>query len=344
MLAANPQHFDPTNERRSSLFQLNVRLENRLFDSLQSVAEAASGDVQCLRQSLEKIVLTEEVFKSEQQLILQDIKSWFEVEEMVASPTFWLKQREMRAYLEQRVDESVAALCPYLPPLAIDRTMELAVYLLPGFVLCYGRAEGVQLFALRANAEPAEALLFLIHVYYHEISCLFYTETSRRAAENPKTVELFRHWLLLLIQNEGLANYAILKSLLDLRSWSEAFVYFKYASLVHDTEATIKALTVCRKIMAQLNDDNFHYLRSQISNILKNPRLPVINLVGIHLAEAIAAAFGEHVLLAAADREPQEFFRLYSETGDPLCQGGWRGKTHFWSTKIKSNALSTGLR
>lgn len=303
------------------MFRLDVRLENRLFDALESAAAAAAGDAQVLRQSLEKIVLTEEVFRSEQQLILQNLETWFEVEPMATSLVFWAKQTALRTYIEQHVDQSVAALSPYVPAVPADHPSRiLTVYLVPGFAQCYGPTEGLQIFGLRADADPAEALLFLTHIYYHEISSLFYSETSRRAAANPDTVELFKHWLLLLIQNEGLANYAVFASLLDLPAQGRPFAYFKYAGLVHNTEATAKAMTLCREILSQLNNNNFHYLRNHISDMLKNPKLPVINLVGIHLAEAIAATFGECVLLTVADREPQEFFRLYSATGDPLCQ------------------------
>ena len=299
---------------------LDVKLENRLFDSLQSAAEAAAGDPQSLRQSLERIVQTEDVFRSEQRLISQDLEAWFEVGPMASSPMFWAKQTALRAYIEQRLDLSVAALSPFVPQLPVDETRTLTVYLIPGFAHCYGPTEGVQLFALRAGAVPAEALLFLIHVYYHEISSLFYTETSRRAANDSDTAELFRHWLLLLIQNEGLANYVVLESLLALQAQGCPFAYFTYAGLVRNREATAKAMTFCREIISQLTDSNFYTMRGHISTILKNPRLPVINLVGIHLAEAIAASFSERTLLAVADREPQEFFRLFSDTGDQLCQ------------------------
>jgi hypothetical protein len=302
------------------LIPLSVRLEAHLFDALQAVARSAGKDVQVLRKALEEIVRTEDVFEAERELIFSDIGSWFDIEAMALSPEFWVKQAALRAYLERCVEQSVAALAPYLPASPSGPARSLTVHLIPGFTKCYGPTEGVQLFALRAEAQVEEALLFLIHVYYHEISSLFYTETSRRAVDESPTTEMFKHWLLLLIQNEGLANYIVLKPLLQLRDDGCEFSYFTYANLVHREELTARAMTLCREILSHINDDDYsQILRGHVTDFLKNPRLPIINLVGIHLAEAIAATFSERELFSVANREPQEFFRMYSETGDRLC-------------------------
>jgi hypothetical protein len=298
------------------LVQLSVRLEHRLFDSVRRAAQNARGDARRLKRSLERIVLEDEAFDSEREVISSSVESWFEIELMTSSPTFWAKEAVLREHLEHRAGQSAAALTPYLPANASRLARDLTVHLVPGFLKCYGSAEDSQIFGLRAEADPEEALLFLIHVYYHEVSSLFYTETSRRAAAGPSTAELFKHWLLLLIQNEGLANYVVLEPLIKLRDAGHPLYYFTYAGSVRDEGQTAKAMTLCRKILSSIDEDNFHALSGRIADLLKNSRLPVINLVGIHLAEAVAATFGEREMFSVAEREPQEFFRLYSETGD----------------------------
>lgn len=45
-----------------------------------------------------------------------------------------------------------------------------------------------------------EVYLFLVHVYYHELSNLYDTPLSRRAASGPTTPDLLRHFLLTLIR------------------------------------------------------------------------------------------------------------------------------------------------
>src|SRR5262249_27411945 len=153
------------------------------------------------------------------------------------------------------------ALTPYLPSPPGDHTKAMAVYLLPGLTRCYGSTEGVQMFGLRAGADPEEALLFLTHVYYHEISSLFYTATPRRAEDDRSSLELFRHWLLQLIQDEGLANYAVLGPVLGLRARGRPFAYFTYAGLIHSAEATARAMSICRETIGPLAEDNFPELR-----------------------------------------------------------------------------------
>lgn len=302
------------------LIRLSVRVEMRLFDAIQAAAQRAKGDIQALRQEVEAIVLSEDLFKIEREVTSANLGSGFDLEAMATAPDFWVRQAALRDYVERRVEQSVADLAPYLPASQSSAETLLSVYLIPGFTKCYSPTAGVQLFALRAEANPEEALLFLIHVYYHEVSSLFYTETSRRAAANPVTAELLKHWLLLLIQNEGLANYVVLDSLMRLRASGIHFAYFTYASLVCEPEPTARSMSLCRKILSLIDESNSLTLRSHILEYLKDPRLPVMNLVGIYLSQAIAATFNERELLAVADREPQEFFRLYGETGDCLSQ------------------------
>jgi hypothetical protein len=70
--------------------------------------------------------------------------------------------------------------------------------------------------------------------------------------------------------------------------------------------------------VGKLDGHTVHALRGRVSEILKNPRLPVINLVGIRMAEAIATEFGPRELLDSATADPRQFFALYERTGDEL--------------------------
>ncbi len=300
------------------MLQLNVCLETRLFDAIQDVTRCVKGDVHVLRKTMEGIVTAEDIFQTERELILADLDSHFDFASMAKPGEFWTKQTALRAYIEQHREQSVAAFEAYLPSSQVSVAKSMVVYLIPGFSKCYSPIDGVQLFGLRTAASPEETLLFLIHVYYHEISSHFYTETSRRAVAKPNTPELFKHWLLLLIQNEGLANYVVLDSVLDLRARGIHFSYFTYANFISDRDATARSMSLCRKILSLIDDSNLPALQGHILQSLKDPRFPVINLVGIYLSQTIAATFDQPKLLSVADREPQEFFRMYNETGDCL--------------------------
>jgi len=301
------------------VIHFDLKLDTRLYDAARAAAVAAAGDVGRLRRSLAEVVEVEDVFHAQRPLIGEQLDDWFDLQAMASGADFWAKQAVLRGHIEQHLAPSAAAVLPFTPDLPGEQSWGLTVHLVPGLAHCYGPREGVQVFALRAGADPAEALLFLIHVYYHELAALFYTPASRRAASSQANAELLRHWLLLLIQNEGLANHVVLPQLLQLRARGCRFTYFTYAGLVEDRTATARAMTVCRETLALLSERTFPTLHPHVFAILKNPGMPVINLIGIHLAEAIARRFGEATLLAVADREPQEFFRLYAATSDPLC-------------------------
>jgi hypothetical protein len=124
----------------------------------------------------------------------------------------------------------------------------------------------------------------------------------------------------------------VLEPMLALRNDHYCFSYFKYADLVGRRDATISAMLLCRQIVSRIDDMNFEYLRAHISELLKNPKLPLINLLGIHLAQAIAREFGTCELFAVAGAEPQDFFRLYEETSDDL-------KEHLFGAKGEAKEM-----
>jgi hypothetical protein len=78
-------------------------------------------------------------------------------------------------------------------------------------------------------------------------------------------------------------------------------------------------MSACRDLLSTLDDATVRHVSRRVSAVLKNPRLPVINLIGIHMAEVIAARDGERALLDVDGLEPEEFFLRYADTGDALC-------------------------
>lgn len=83
-------------------------------------------------------------------------------------------------------------------------------------------------------------------------------------------------------------------------------------------EATARAMDAYRQLDGMLDRETVARVRSRVNVALKNPKLPVINLIGIHMAEAIARTYGERTLLDVDQREPEEFLELYARTEDPL--------------------------
>jgi hypothetical protein len=298
------------------MLTLQVRLDADAYDQLERAAQGAAGDEAAMRRAVLELVGRIPVFSSQARIITDELDAWFDIPSM-SSPDFWRQQREIRTHIERNLDDSIQALERFLPDVEGAGPIPMAIHLVPGFAKCYGASPGHQIFGLRTNADPQEALLFLIHVYYHETSPLFYSETSRQADAGQKTVALLKHWLLLLIQNEGVANHIVLPQLLELRNRGCNFTYFTYAPMIGNQEAAAAAMAACREIVTRLDERTLETVRRRLSQVLKNPALPVANLVGIHLAEAIASARGE-AALTVAGREPQQFFQLYRETNDPL--------------------------
>jgi hypothetical protein len=301
------------------MLRLDVRLEGRVYETLHAAAEGGRRDPVQLAAAVGDVVRGEPAFGGEAEQIADRPGEWFALERM-ADPEFWAGQERFRAYLDEHLTESVATITPYLPKVQEERVVPIVVHPVPGFTACYGAVEGGQLYGLYDGADPREMLLFLSHTYYHELSACLDTETSRRAGADPSTAGHFRHWLLLLIRNEGIANYAVLGPLRALRRERISFRYFTYAGLVDNAGATARAMAACRELLGGLDGRTVRRVSGRLSAVLKNPRLPIINLIGIHMAEAIAARYGERALLDVDGCEPQAFFSLYASTGDGLCR------------------------
>lgn len=296
------------------MLHIDVRLDTAVYDRFQQAAGTMGGEP---GRVVSAIVSDMPVFGSEAPFIAKEPGSWFDLDGL-ASADFWRHQDRLREYIEAELLHSAETIAPYLPQIPDSRVVPVVVHPVPGFTKCYGNEASGQLFGLYHGADPREMLLFLSHTYYHELSETLNTETTRQAAARPTTAARFRHWLLSLIRNEGIANYAVLRQLRELRAEGVEFRYFKYAGLIDDAGATARAMFACREVLRMLDDHTVRNVARRVSVVLKNPRLPVINLIGIHMAEAIAAQYGERALLDVDKREPQEFFLHYADSADPL--------------------------
>jgi hypothetical protein len=288
-----------------------------IYTALEKAARGCSGDPGALPAAIAGVVSGNPVFGSEAPSIVRSPQRWFNLPRM-SDPLFWAGQQALCDYIGAHLTESVGTVVPHLPRNGGDRVHRIVVYPVPGLTECYGAAGGAQLFGLYEGADPREMLLFLSHTYYHEISAVLSTPAAREAETNPVSAERFRKWMLLLIRNEGIANHAVLDVMRRLRAESIGFRYFKYTALVDSTAAAARAMSACRHLLTGLDRETVERVNRRVSKVLKNPRLPVINLIGIQMAEAVARHHGERVLLDVDQREPEEFFVLYARTGDAL--------------------------
>jgi hypothetical protein len=304
-----------TRDQGGTLLHLEVRTDSTVYERVRSVCEGKPPERRI--RALVSAVSALPAFGSEAEFITREPNAWFALGSMGDSD-FWNGQQRLLRYIETELSASIDTIKPYLPRVTGHRAVPVVVHPVPGLTTCYGAPEGGQLFGLYEGADPREMLLFLSHTYYHELSTALDTESSRQAAADPGTPGRFRHWLLLLIRNEGIANYAVLEQLRALRQEGVAFKYFKYAGLIDNPSATARAMFACQELLRMLDQRTVRQVAARVSAVLKNPRLPVINLIGIHMAEAIARRFGERALLDVDRREPQEFFRLYAESEDEL--------------------------
>jgi hypothetical protein len=297
--------------------RLDVTTDTSLFDDIRMTSLPAGADHAALRAALALAVSRSADLGQDPAFTKARVDDWFNVEAMT-SAAFWPEQETIRSHIESNLAASVSWIEPAFPALPRDGLLRLRALLLPGFRYCFGPAPGVQLFGLYPGAMPEEAVLFLAHTYYHEATSLFATEDTQAAEHDPTTVSRFLHWLLSLIRNEGLANFAVLDRVLALRDRGCDFRYFTYAGMIGSADAAATAMRACHELVRKLDQRTVHALRGRVSEILKNPRLPVINLVGIRMAEAIGREFGRQELLDCAIAEPQHFFALYERTGDEL--------------------------
>ncbi|MCM3239541.1 hypothetical protein M3589_17720 [Heyndrickxia oleronia] len=221
--------------------------------------------------------------------------------------------------LNTRKEDSIAHINRFFPKVEEDIAHNLKVVLLPFGKINYGPTIGYQLYSIFPDSNLVETYLFLIHIYYHEISFINYTQRSLYVSENNHKKEDYLDYLKLLIQNEGIGNYAVIKDLETLKKQITSnykYNYFKYANKINDKNLLVKCLETLNQI-SSMSNDNFEKYCKKINHIIKSEELPAINIIGLHMANSIAKAFGESTLIQVYKVEPDNFFNLYKESGDP---------------------------
>lgn len=299
------------------MLRLNVTIDSRIFTELAEEAKQAR-DAADLATRLGDFAGRRPEFGPDGRDIAADPQVSFPLERMLTEE-FWAGQRGLLDYLESHLDKSVRDVGPFLPPVPDDRPVPVTVHPVPGLTACYGSGEGRQIFGLMDGADPREMTLFCSHTYLHEVAGHINTAASERAEADPAAPGAMVHLMLLLIRNEGLANLAMLAQLEPLIAEGIPLPYFDYAHLLRDEKATRYALTACRRLLGQVGPNPPAQLLPKVTAAFKNPKLPIINLVGTHLAKVIAAQQGLDALVDLADTDPHEFFARYAACDDPLA-------------------------
>jgi len=229
--------------------------------------------------------------------------------------------RRTAAELARRLPESVGHIERFLPATAADVAHALRVVLVPHGQVNFGPVPGVQLFSLLPGADPVETYLFLVHVYYHELSDLFDPPAARRYTLEQRTAEDFRRWVRLLIRNEGIGNHAVMADVMRFAADHPGyeFRYFTYAPLVGREGPLEQSVEVLRQALAAVTDENVRRYRSRVNAIFKNKQLPIINLVGTHMAGVIAERLGLPALKDVHQAEADRFFERYAAAGGPFA-------------------------
>lgn len=298
--------------REEAMLQVQAHVVTELFDAVAATAADPKPG-----PALARLITSRPELGSRERSLAEDPAGGFALHRF-GDARFWVRQRALRDALAERIDESVATVVPYLPPVPDERLARVTVLPVPGLSMCYGAGGGRQVFGLYEAASEDETVLFCSHTYLHEVSTLVSTGTVRAAERDPGTASALRLLILSLIRNEGIANFAVLDQVRRLHASGVPMPYFDYAPLIDDHAARARALTAARQLLGMVTDENATALLPRVTSAFKNPRLPVINLVGIHVAEAVATAHGVDRLINIDGREPYEFFQAYLESPDPL--------------------------
>jgi hypothetical protein len=194
---------------------------------------------------------------------------------------------------------------------------DLTTRLVPGTRLCYGLPGGGQVFGVVPGASIEEACCFLEHTFYHELSGQWASERTAASEREQRTSAMVITWILSLVRNEGVANFYCLDELSRMGR-PERWTYFTYAPLIGRVEATLTSLTKLARVLELVTQKGVADATAFVNGTLKNPDLPLINLVGIHLATTIVAIGGDSALAELCHGEPEHFLAAWLESGDPL--------------------------
>jgi hypothetical protein len=230
--------------------------------------------------------------------------------------------RRTAGELARRLPESVAHVSRFLPATPSTLRRSVTVVLVPHGDVHTSPVDGVQLFSLYPDADALEAYLFLVHVYYHEVSGLFDGPEARRYSREQRTADDFRRWIRLLIRNEGIGNHAVMADVVRFAGEhpGSELRYFTYAPLVMREGPLEQAVEVLRQVFDSVTDDNVRRYRMRVASLFKNKQLPIINLVGTHMAGLIAERLGLSALKDVYQVEADRFFDLYGEAGGPHAE------------------------
>ena len=225
-------------------------------------------------------------------------------------------------FLDSNLRQSIEHIIRWVPEVDEDIFQTMTVVFLPYGKYTFSPKLGLQLFSLDPYASPIETYLFLVHVYYHELSYLNETPNGRRCSSEQLSAEDFKEWIRLLIRNEGIGNYAILEELIQFRDTRPDYVmrYFTYARKIGDPALLQSAVSILTNAFTAVDDVNVAQFRGGINRIFKNEALPIINLVGIHMAESIANHYDVATLKNVYQREAGDFFALYGQTDAPFAK------------------------
>jgi hypothetical protein len=229
---------------------------------------------------------------------------------------------ETVSYIQSNLQRSIEHISRWLPEVDEDISHAVTVVLLPYGKFSFGPKLGLQLFSLERYASPMEAFLFLVHVYYHELSFLNETPNGSRCSMEQLSADDFKEWVRLLIRNEGIGNYAVLGELTQLRDTDPEYIcrYFTYALKISDPVLLQGAVSILENAFTAVDDQNVGQFRIGINKIFKNEALPIINLVGIHMADSIAHHYDTATLKNVYQKESADFFALYGQTDAPFAR------------------------
>lgn len=286
------------------MIRLNVTLDSTLVRQLQlggwGAIEAAWSDL-CRRYLLTDVGTVRDLFQRDQQV----------------SPSEMRRLDDTLSFVSLNLQKSIEHINRWLPEVDDDISHAVTVVFLPYGNYTFSPKLRLQLFSLDPSASSIETYLFLVHVYYHELSYLNETAKGRRCSIEPSSAEDFREWVRLLIRNEGIGNYAVLEDLIQFRDTHSdySFRYFSYAKRIGDPVLLQGAVRILTRVFAEVDDNNVAHFRDGINKIFKNDELPIINLVGIHMAESIVRNHDAATLKNVYQKEAADFFALYGETG-----------------------------
>lgn len=286
------------------MIHLKVTLDSTLVRQLR---EGGWGEMEgawstfCVRHSLTDIGGVRDFFQCDQTTSREEIG----------------RLEDTLLFVDSNLQKSIDQVNGWLPEVDDEISHAMTVAFLPFGSYTFSPRLSLQLFSLDPNASPLETYLFLVHVYYHEASYLNETAIGRRCSMEQASAEDFKEWVRLLIRNEGIGNYAVLEDLMQFRDAHPdySFRYFSYARKIGDPALLRGAVHILTRVFTEVDDNNVAQFRDGINKIFKNDELPIINLVGIHMAENIVRSYDATTLKNVYQKEAQDFFALYGKTG-----------------------------